>query len=108
MRSESERQVYGSKRWRKLRAWQLSVFPLCCYCEQIGCITPATVVDHVIPHRGDDALLWDPQNLQSLCTEHHDSAASVKDKHGFVPGCGLDGEPLDPSHPWAQGGHAWR
>ena len=35
-------------------------------------LTPATVVDHVIPHRGDRKLFWDEQNWQPLCKECHD------------------------------------
>jgi len=33
--------------------------------------TPATVVDHVIPHKGDEGLLYDRNNLQALCHSHH-------------------------------------
>ena len=35
-------------------------------------ITPATVVDHIVPHRGDKKLFWDQSNWQPLCKEHHD------------------------------------
>ncbi|MEP2204764.1 MAG: HNH endonuclease signature motif containing protein [Tateyamaria sp.] len=35
------------------------------------CNAPATVVDHIIPHRGDEALFNDRNNLQSLCTPCH-------------------------------------
>lgn len=31
----------------------------------------ATVADHVIPHKGDERLFFDPTNLQSLCAHHH-------------------------------------
>ena len=34
-------------------------------------LTPATVVDHIIPHRGDRKLFWDESNWQSLCERHH-------------------------------------
>ncbi len=29
------------------------------------------VVDHVVPHRGDEALFWDRSNWQTLCQKHH-------------------------------------
>ncbi|WP_456297628.1 HNH endonuclease signature motif containing protein [Kineothrix alysoides] len=32
----------------------------------------ATVVDHVIPHRGDPILFWDKRNWQPLCKTCHD------------------------------------
>ena len=35
-------------------------------------LTPATVVDHIVPHRGDHALFWDEQNWQPLCKSCHD------------------------------------
>lgn len=101
VRTEAERKVYLTRRWRLLRAEQLRLFPLCRYCEQLGRLVPADTVDHIVPHHGDDALMWDPLNLQSLCQTCHNSAAAMKDMHGYVPGAGLDGEPLDPSHPWA-------
>jgi len=30
------------------------------------------VTDHIIPHRGDTALLRDPNNWQPSCAAHHD------------------------------------
>jgi 5-methylcytosine-specific restriction protein A len=35
-------------------------------------MTPATVVDHIVPHRGNQKLFWDRKNWQSLCKTHHD------------------------------------
>ena len=37
-----------------------------------GKLTPATVVDHIVPHRGDPRLFWDEKNWQPLCKECHD------------------------------------
>ena len=31
-----------------------------------------TLVDHIVPHRGDQALFWDEQNWQPLCKSCHD------------------------------------
>lgn len=58
-------------RWQKERERYLAEHPLCVYCEREGHITAATVVDHKIPHRGDDQLFWDESNWQSLCAVHH-------------------------------------
>jgi len=56
-------------RWQQFSAAYLMEHPLC---SAPGCLNPATVVDHVIPHRGDDRLFWDYGNLASLCKLCHD------------------------------------
>ena len=55
-------------RWKKARAAFLAKHPHCVMCSE-----PATVVDHVKPHRGDQRLFWDSTNWQSLCATHHNS-----------------------------------
>lgn len=57
--------------WRVARRYYLSGHPLCVDCQKEGRITPATVVDHIKPHRGDRRLFWDSNNWQSLCAHHH-------------------------------------
>lgn len=59
-------------RWQKARAAYLKRHPLCAECLKCGTLTPATVVDLIIPHRGNDALFWDTNNWQSLCKDCHD------------------------------------
>ncbi|HOO52034.1 MAG TPA: HNH endonuclease signature motif containing protein [Alphaproteobacteria bacterium] len=59
-------------RWRKARALFLRRHPLCAECKHQGKLTPATVVDHIIPHRGDMTLFWDESNWQPLCKDCHD------------------------------------
>lgn len=60
-------------RWQRARAAWLTEHPLCNICWQAEQTTAATVVDHVIPHRGDERLFWDPNNWQSLCKTCHDA-----------------------------------
>lgn len=100
--------LYNGKRWQRLRAAHLRAQPLCFYCGQLGRVRAATVVDHFVPHRGDLALFYLPGNLRSACKACHDGIAAVKDRTGYVPGCGLDGEPLDAGHPWCGGVEAVR
>lgn len=64
-----------------------------------GRLTPATVVDHVIPHRGDRKLFWDSSNWQPLCVECHNRDKQREEVHGYDASVGLDGWPLDPRHP---------
>ncbi len=62
---------YYNRQWQKARAIYLRAHPLCVHCEEAGRLTPATEVDHIIPHRGDKALFWDRSNWQSLCKRCH-------------------------------------
>lgn len=63
--------------WRKARAAFLALHPSCACC-----FAPATVVDHIIPHRGDDALFWNRQNWQALCESCHNGQKQRKDRAG--------------------------
>lgn len=62
---------YDSK-WRTARSRFLREHSLCAGCLKVGKLTPSTVVDHVIPHRGDPLLFWDKENWQPLCKDCHD------------------------------------
>ncbi|WP_298494800.1 HNH endonuclease [uncultured Maritimibacter sp.] len=66
-RPSAARRGYGNK-WRTARAAFLAIHDRCTW---PGCGAPATVVDHVVPHRGDERLFWDQSNWQPLCTHCH-------------------------------------
>ncbi|PZR07117.1 MAG: HNH endonuclease [Archangium gephyra] len=70
-------------RWRKARAAFLAAHPLCAECQRHGRVTPARVVDHIKPHRGDEALFWNEANWQALC-----DFTSPFDCHGAKTGRG--------------------
>jgi len=59
--------------------------PLCVECKKQGKITPATVVDHIVPHKGDQEKFWDPNNHQSLCDTCH-NRKTAKEDGGFGNG----------------------
>jgi 5-methylcytosine-specific restriction protein A len=61
---------YG-RRWRKSRALFLERNPFCSVCADEGKVTPANVVDHREPHRGDFELFWRESNWSALCESHH-------------------------------------
>lgn len=63
--------MYRRADWKRLRREQLANEPLCRSCKAQGKIRPATVADHLRPHRGNEALFTDPANLQSLCSRCH-------------------------------------
>ena len=66
-------------RWRKARAAYLAQHPLCVECARQGQVTAATVVDHILPHKGDDRLFWHPANWQALCKTCHDTKTATED-----------------------------
>lgn len=70
-RESACRRGYGHK-WRAAREQFLRRNPLCVECLKRGKIAPATVVDHIIPHRGDEKLFWEERNWQALCKVCHD------------------------------------
>ena len=78
LRGNAAERGYGGK-WRNARARFLRKHPLCVKCRENGKLTPATVVDHIIPQRGDPVLFWDENNWQPLC----------RDCHGEKTGMGL-------------------
>ena len=86
--------------WRKARVAFLAQHPLCRYCEQQGKIVPATVVDHITPHKGDEVLFWDSENnWQSLCKPCHDSIKAREEQGQFI-GCDGEGNPIHAAHHW--------
>ena len=63
---------------KRLRPAQLLREPWCRECARVyppddpRHRTRATVVDHIVPHRGDRALFWAENNWQPLCKACHD------------------------------------
>ena len=80
-RTSSER-GYNS-RWRKARESYLKSHPLCVMCEEQNKIVAATVVNHIIPHKGDQVIFWDESKWQSLCASCHSSVKQREEKQIF-------------------------
>ena len=72
--------MYKDERWNSLRTNQLLKEPYCCECAKKKIRTPATDVDHILPHRGDWGRSLDANNLQSLCHSCH-SVKTVKERN---------------------------
>ncbi|WP_312072141.1 HNH endonuclease signature motif containing protein [Anaerotignum propionicum] len=79
-RLSASKRGYDS-RWRKARARFLKDHPLCVKCKEEGILVKATVVDHIVPHRGDQRLFWDESNWQPLCKKCHDKKTMTEDKY---------------------------
>lgn len=63
-----------SAAWRKARAEFLARHPFC-----VECGAPATVVDHIVPHRGDPIIFWDRRRWQSMCASCHGRKTVARD-----------------------------
>ena len=93
---------YRNAIYQRRRKLQLQENPLCERCLNDGLVTPATVTDHVIPHRGDvNIFLMGP--LQSLCYVCHNSLKKREEFRGYQTDIGPDGYPQDSRHPVYQG-----
>lgn len=86
-----DKSIYWSKRWRALR---LQVFARDGYtCQACGgpCYgtgrghPEAPECDHIIPHRGDERLKWDMDNLQTLHKRCH-STKTITEDGGMAKG----------------------
>src|SRR5215217_1610200 len=77
------RRFYKTARWLKGRAWFLRENPLSVFCEEEGIATPATILDHIIPHKGNEKLFYDQENWQGLCQPHHDSFKQMLEKNAW-------------------------
>lgn len=79
-----------TKRWaRYTQAWKHE-HPVCgeradgqlhgadSRCVRDGRISPVAVTDHIVPHRGNPVLFWDPTNHQSLCVSCHNAKSRTE------------------------------
>lgn len=77
-RGSASARGYGA-RWRAYRLAFIAEHPLCVQCAERGEVSATTDVDHIIPHRGDERLFWDPANHQGLCHPCHSAKTSRAD-----------------------------
>ena len=68
--ADSQR-LYNTRRWKRRRDAQLTKEPWCVDCLKAGIYSPATIADHIEPHRGDPVKFFTGK-LQSLCKIDHD------------------------------------
>lgn len=53
-----------------------------CSLQGDGCTRLSTLVDHVIPHRGDARLFWNRDNWQGLCDHCHNVHKAREEAQG--------------------------
>lgn len=79
-RKTSAQRGYGY-RWQKASAAYLRAHPIAVdwFKTHDGRIFAAELVDHIVPHRGDMKLFWDPKNWQGLTKADHDRKTATED-----------------------------
>lgn len=80
-RESSTKRGYGYK-WQQARQQFLREHPLCqCHECQEGVLRlrKADVVDHTIPHKGDDKLFWNRRNWKAMSKQCHDKKTARED-----------------------------
>lgn len=116
-RAKTAERGYGSK-WQRERLAFLTQpeNQFCVKCQARGLLNPGTmrmdgtaetnprrfglVVDHIVPHRGDQHLFWSKSNWQPLCHDDHD-IVKQREEHGHeAQGNDITGRPTSPDHPW--------
>lgn len=70
---------YKTARWVRARRYFLNRNPLCVRCMEVGKLVDASVVDHIIPHKGNPKLFWKQTNWQALCKGCHDRKTAKED-----------------------------
>lgn len=81
------RKWYKTARWERLRQQVLLRDAWTCQRTGVLCIGKAPdpnspVVNHKTPHRGDPALFWDIDNLETVTKAVHDSMVQMEEKSG--------------------------
>ena len=78
---------YKTSRWQKLRRVILARDLYTC--QRTGVLLVGTypapdspVVDHKVPHRGDETLFWDPANLHAVSKAFHDGEKQAEERRG--------------------------
>ncbi|MFA5387026.1 MAG: AAA family ATPase [Candidatus Paceibacterota bacterium] len=95
--------MYQTKLWKQLRVAILRDNPLCAACMRRGNYTTATVVHHIVAHKGDWNLFSDAKNLESICNLCHNSDMQSIERIGYDKRTEVDGWPLDSEHPFNGG-----
>lgn len=71
---EESKKLYNSW-WEKYRIIFLRVNSTCYVCGDY-----ASVVDHIIPHKGDFTLFWKEDNYAPLCQRDHNTITNMFDR----------------------------
>lgn len=99
MANHEYQHLYRTYKWQKIRNAHITEHPTCVMCEAQGKVTLARVVDHIYPHKGDEAKFYSGP-FQSLCYAHHNSTKQKMEKREIEIGGDANGQPLDRNSHW--------
>lgn len=95
---------YDTSAWKRLRRAKLASSPLCEPCGKRGVVKQAKHVDHITAIAKGGEAFPPLDGLMSLCPSCHSIKTRAVDQCGGsgirFKGCGIDGLPLDPDHPF--------
>lgn len=100
---------YNTTTWRDLRRAHLALEPACRGCAEMGRLTRANTVDHIVPISEGGPAFPGHDGLASYCPACHGAKTARGAEAGAIRstkprrGCDVDGWPLDPAHPWNSG-----
>ena len=97
MRAQSK--FHGSYRWKKAR--RIARIIAAQHCQRCGRFLPepgALHIHHRMKVADHPAVALEPLNYECLCPSCH----NIVEPRTGTPrlGCDVDGNPLDPAHPW--------
>jgi 5-methylcytosine-specific restriction endonuclease McrA len=85
--NQSWRAWYKTRRWQKLRMQVITRDRFTCKrCGKVEVKTSQLVCDHIKPHRGDEHLFWDMQNLQTLCADPCHNSVKAREESSMPAG----------------------
>lgn len=73
--------------WDRLARAHKQAFPFCAFCQQLGRDTLTEVTDHILPAYEFPDLRYAWENLQSLCSHHHDTTKQRLEHYARQNGC---------------------
>ncbi len=76
---------YSSPRWQAVRRRVIERDRGICQQTGVALVGGANapnspVVDHIVPHRGDERLFWDESNLQTVAKRWHDRVKQKRER----------------------------
>jgi hypothetical protein len=77
---------YDTPKWRNMIKAFIVQHPWCIGCAAIGKQTPATIMDHVVPHKGDRSKFF-AGPFQPLCSWCHGSTKRTLERMLEVEEC---------------------
>jgi hypothetical protein len=86
-RSDEERAMYNTSRWRNFRNWMLIRNPICQFISDITgkqCTEFATECHHLVSPRENEDLFCEASNIVCVCRAHHPKSVGHDGRSKYV------------------------